>query len=81
MFADDTSIFVKNKNFSVISDMLNAELAKISTWLQANRLSLNVAKSSFMLFKGTKGEHIDLNISDEKFFRKPDIWYISRKIS
>ena len=63
MFADDTSIFVKNKNISVISDMLNAELAKISTWLQANRLSLNVDKSSFMLFKGSNGEDIDLNIS------------------
>ena len=63
MFADDTSIFVKNKNLSVISDMLNAELAIISTWLQANRLSLNVDKSSFMLFKGSKGEDIDLNIS------------------
>ena len=63
MFADDTSIFVKNKNLSVISDTLNAELAKISIWLQANRLSLNVDKSSFMLFKGSKGEDIDLNIS------------------
>ena len=43
--------------------MLNAELAKIPSWLQANRLSLNVDKYSFMLFKGSKGDDIDLNVS------------------
>ena len=51
MFADDASIFVRNKNIAEISAMLNTGLAKMSSWLHANRLSFNVDKASLMLVK------------------------------
>ena len=33
-----------------VSTMINIELSKISDWLAVNKLSLNTAKTKFMLF-------------------------------
>ena len=33
--------------------MLNAEVSKINMWFQLNKLSLNITKSKFMVFKAT----------------------------
>ena len=48
-FADDTHISVSGKNLDVIELLVNTELNSLSTWLVANKLSLNVAKTEFML--------------------------------
>ena len=42
MFADDTSMFVNGENLSTLETQLNSELKHVSTWLQVNKLSLNV---------------------------------------
>ena len=34
--------------------MMNDELSKINKWIQVNKLSLNLSKTNFMLFKGRK---------------------------
>ena len=51
LFADDTTVFYsadpKDKNTEQI---LNTELEKVSSWLAANKLSLNVKKSNFLHF-------------------------------
>ena len=51
LFADDTNIFCAEKDLYSLSIMLNNELHKISTWLKANILSINVDKTKFMIFK------------------------------
>ena len=45
-----------------MEDELNSELSKISIWLRANKLSLNIGKTHFMLFSNKKRRHYDLNI-------------------
>ena len=50
LFADDTSLYHSCKNTNNLEYTINAELAKISDWLSANRLSLNVAKSKLLYF-------------------------------
>ena len=50
LFADDTSLFYSHKSKTEGSKILNAELAKISEWLAANKLSLNVSKSKLLIF-------------------------------
>ena len=55
IYADDTTLFstinaFNLQNRSSISHNINSELSKILLWLQVNKLSLNVAKSKFMLF-------------------------------
>ena len=54
LFADDTSIYLKDKNLSALYDVMNEELVKVSNWLTANKLSLNVSKTTYILFKGKK---------------------------
>ena len=54
-------------------DIINKELARISEWFRANRLSLNVKKTNFMLF-GKRGKKInesslDITVNGEKINR------------
>ena len=51
LFADDTSIFFKHKDVSQMEEILNTELEKVSNWLIANKLSLNVSKSNVLVFR------------------------------
>ena len=49
MCADDTSIsFAAPTNYD-LEIMLKIDLANVNTWLKANKLSLNVAKSEFII--------------------------------
>ena len=50
LFADDTSLFYSHKNKTEAVIIINQELAKISEWLAANKLSLNVGKSQLLIF-------------------------------
>ena len=49
MFADDTNIFVQGRDLLQSEDEMNAEVAKIVYWLNANALSLNVNKTHSLI--------------------------------
>ena len=51
MYADDSNLFSEGSNISDIQNDINIELEKVSKWLKLNKLSLNVSKTHFMLFK------------------------------
>ena len=50
-FADDTNVFLSGKNPDVLSEMMYKELCKLFKWLKANKLSLNVMKTHYILFR------------------------------
>ena len=50
VYADDTTLFANFSNLNK-NNKLNKELAEISTWLKVNKLSLNSARSKFMIFR------------------------------
>ena len=50
LFADDTNIFLRNKNIENLIHIANTEVKKLTDWFIANRLSLNVAKTNCILF-------------------------------
>ena len=53
MYADDKTLFTSIKNSNkdnVQNQLINNGLSKISDWLLANKLSLNAAKTKFMVF-------------------------------
>ena len=54
MFADDTNMFLSGTDMYKLQQTLNVELEKINLWIQVNKLSLNINKTHFMLFKGRK---------------------------
>lgn len=62
LFADDTCLFMKHKNYKTLEQNINHELQKINEWLVNNRLSLNVTKSCFLLFSNKRNTQ-DFNIS------------------
>ena len=54
LFADDTNMFMSDKDPQVLEQKFNSELQKIFEWIQTNKLSLNIKKTQFMLFYGRK---------------------------
>ena len=50
LYADDTSVVIHGKVMASIITTLNQELYKLSTWLKANKLSLNTDKTYYIIF-------------------------------
>ena len=59
-FADDTTLFYSFED--ITSDdkelVINIELQRVHSWLNGNRLSLNVKKTKYMLIRKKKGTQI-----------------------
>ena len=49
MFADDTNISFSSNTLSDLENRINFELQSLNRWLLANKLSLNIAKTEFMV--------------------------------
>ena len=50
LFADDTNLFCTGLNLHDIVCQINQEIKIIYSWVKANKLSLNIDKTNFMLF-------------------------------
>ena len=50
MFADDTNLFFTGKSVYRIENIMNSELTAINEWFKANLLSLNLDKTSYIIF-------------------------------
>ena len=61
MFADDTNLTVSGQCIKEVETAVNSDLENLRKWLMANKLSLSVAKTEFMLI-GSKP--MITNISD-----------------
>ncbi|CAB4038371.1 Hypothetical predicted protein, partial [Paramuricea clavata] len=49
LFADDTNFTASSHSIADIEIAVNCDLENLRNWLMANKLSLNVAKTEFML--------------------------------
>ena len=49
MFADNTNVSFASTSLSELENVLNRELQNVNIWLKANKLSLNIAKTEFMV--------------------------------
>ena len=64
LFADDTNIFYSHKDQNYLMEIVNTELKKLSSWFQANKPSINIKKSNFILFKTKQNRRtLDLHFS------------------
>ena len=59
LFADDTNIFCSGNDLKVLCESMSLELKKLNEWFSENKLSLNILKTSFMVFSNRK---IDDNV-------------------
>ena len=53
LFADDSNVFFSHDNPVNLVNTVNAELNKLTEWIRANKLSLNLQKTKYMLFSNT----------------------------
>ena len=49
MFADDTTLTASGKSIQQIESKINCDLINIKEWLLANKLSLNLTKTEYLL--------------------------------
>ena len=61
LYADDTNMFVTGKNIENLIFLMNTELKKILIWLNANKLSLNVKKTHFIIFSFSNKRIVNTN--------------------
>ena len=54
LFADDTNAFLEDSNILTLTTMVNVELEKLTNWIKANKLSLNIKKSKFIIFSSVR---------------------------
>ena len=84
LFADDTTLQLSSNSLEVLYSTANTELVKISDWFRANKLTLNVSKTKYILFRNQdmKVDFSNLELSidsgkidrigkdcDEKYFK------------
>jgi hypothetical protein len=75
MFADDTNISIAANSVTELEQIINSELKNLHQWLLANRLSLNVAKTEFMIIGSRQrllvhdNEHIRIEIDGKTIKR------------
>ena len=71
LFADDTNIFITGKCIDEMCTKMNDELDKIQSWLNCNKLSLNVFKTHYMIFTPRNKciDGTDLRINDTSIQR------------
>ena len=76
LFADDTTVYISGRHEPVLRQQIENDLASLTDWFHANKLSLNVLMTNFMKFgKGSQtsenGFHLSNNsitkVSNAKF--------------
>ena len=63
MFADDTSVFIKGQSYENVYKILNEKLKKCDNWIKANKLTLNLKKTHFMIFHRSRMKPVSAQIS------------------
>lgn len=51
IFADDTNVFHSHKSLQELYQIINNEIANVVDWFRINKLSLNISKTNFILFR------------------------------
>ena len=78
-FADDTNLLFSHPDPLVLKKIMNKELKLLFEWLCANRLSLNVAKTEFIIFRPSRKslqDRIVLELNRIKIFESTKIKYL-----
>ena len=78
-FADDTNLIYSSKNIKILRNNMNHDLSSIYIWLCANRLSINAAKTEFILFKPPKckiEDRFTLKVNNVTIFESTKLRYL-----
>ena len=80
LYADDTAIIYSDKQKEQIEKHLNDDMAIVKTWLDENKLILNVKKTKSMLIGNKKllneAEHLDVRLDMERIEQVGEFKYL-----
>ena len=79
LFADDTNIYYESDNLKSMEKTINAELKKLSLWLNLNRLALNVSKTNFVIFRSHQkipNHNVTLLMNNKALQQKDHVNYL-----
>ena len=81
LFADDTNIFMYNKNVVVLNDECQKTLNDVYEWMLANKLSVNLEKTNFSLFVPVKKASLhenkfELSLNSKSINRAKSVKYL-----
>ena len=77
LFADDTNLFYSNKSIDSLVETLNKELETLILWFKINKLSLNVAKTNYLIFgKKSYADKIKLFMQSKEIMRVSDTKFL-----
>ena len=76
IYADDTNLFTTGNCMKQNIEKINRGLASIHKWIFANKLTLNINKSKFMMFKRRQmclpNDIVDIRIIDQTYLERVD---------
>ena len=77
LFADDAYLSLSNKNPQVLQKDVNKELNKVSDWLNLNKLSLNLKKTTYLVITNRKINHtFEIKIGDYLLTQSSEVKYL-----
>ena len=66
LFADHTNVFLSSKDLKTLIDTIQLELSNLFAWLHANKLTLIISKTHFMIFHRARHKNYRINIKINK---------------
>ena len=80
LYADDTLLYYSSNSVKDIELCVNEDLHSICKWLDENQLTLNCAKSKFLLFGGNRRlnsfTNISIYVNDQQLAREQTFKYL-----
>ena len=70
LFADDTTIYASHRNSTYLNYILQQDFNNLENWFKANKLTLNLTKTSTMSFWPEKNEK-----SLSKYSQQKDLYH------
>ena len=63
LFTDDTVATLSGKNLQTLVSSVNREISNISLWFKVNKLSLNISKTNYIIFR-TRRRRVPTNLPE-----------------
>ena len=78
-FADDTNLLCINESLKTLCKKVNYDLKGITNWLNANRISLNVNKTEFVIFRSPRkciDSKLNIKLNGKRLYPSSCIKYL-----
>lgn len=76
VFADDTLLYIARDDVGDAETLIQQDLQRLSEWLNANKLKLNVGKTKSILINGDRNRRLGLQIEGEAIEQVEEFKYL-----